>query len=175
MRLFVAAELSNNLIDALADTSALLRDSVRGRYVAPDLFHVTLAFLGEVPAAQVDEVGMLVRDACAEVDPFMTSLGPLGSFGRLSAAILWQGFSSGRESWDLLATKVRSALRDAGFWIDEKGFLPHVTLMCRADLTHGALPMPCVTRGSVDAVIVYVSDLSGERPCYEALERIDLF
>ena len=175
MRLFVAAELSDELIDALADTSALLRDAVRGRFVAPDLFHVTLAFLGEVPAAQVDEVGMCVRSACEEVEPFATSLGPFGSFGRVSSAILWQGFSSGRDHWDFLAERVRAALREGGFSIDEKGFLPHVTLMRRADLTHGTLPMPCVARGSVDAVILFASDLSGERPRYKALERIDLF
>ena len=46
MRLFIAAELPENLLEALAETSARLRDTVKGRYVAPDSFHLTLAFLG---------------------------------------------------------------------------------------------------------------------------------
>ena len=88
--------------------------------------------------------------------------------------MLWQGFSSGRDEWDALATSVRASLRGGGFRLDEKGFLPHVTLMRRADLSRGVLSMPLVERGVVDTVTVYSSDLSGERPRYEALERIAL-
>ena len=174
MRLFVAAELSDDLIDALADTSALLRDGVRGRFVAPDLFHVTLAFLGEVPAMQVDDVCGCVREGVAGIASFATSLGALGSFGRQTSAVLWQGFSSGRKEWDALAAGVRDALRAGGYDIDEKAFLPHVTLMRRADVSGGMLPMPMVERGTVGVVTLFASDLSGERPRYEAIERFDL-
>ena len=55
MRVFVAAELPDEMYDALCETSALLRASVRGRYVAPDSFHVTLAFLGNVESWRIDD------------------------------------------------------------------------------------------------------------------------
>lgn len=42
MRLFVTVELPEGALEALAETSALLRESVRGRFVASDSFHVTL-------------------------------------------------------------------------------------------------------------------------------------
>lgn len=174
MRLFVAAELPDGLVDALCETSAALRGTVRGRYVGPDLFHVTLAFLGEVPGSRVAEVVEAVRDACVRHEAFVTSFGALGTFGRASSAVLWQGFDKGRSEWDALARDVRGELRAAGFWLDDKGFLPHVTLMRRADVAHGVLPMPCVDCGVVDSVTVFSSDLSGDRPHYEALERVTL-
>lgn len=172
--MFVAAELPDELVDALSETSASLRGSVRGRFVGPDLFHVTLAFLGEVPASQATEVSALLNRACDGVPAFHTTLGQLGIFGRRSQATLWQGFSEGLAEWKTLARRIRSELGEAGFDFDRKGFLPHVTLMRRADVAHGTLPMPCVERGIVDTVTLFSSDLSGERPRYEPLDRLNL-
>ena len=174
MRLFVAAELPESLIDALSETCASLRSAVRGRFVGPDLYHVTLAFLGEVPASDVLAVGEALCRACNGHESFLASLGPLGSFGRPSSAVLWQGFTRGSDSLQELAHDVRAELFNAGFSFDAKGFVPHVTLMRRADVAQGALPMPCVDAGIVDTVTLFCSDLSGERPRYEAIERAHL-
>ena len=70
MRLFIAAELPENLLEALAETSARLRDTVKGRYVAPDSFHLTLAFLGEVEANRIDAAARAIDDACQEYEAF---------------------------------------------------------------------------------------------------------
>lgn len=174
MRLFVAAELPDTLLDALAETSAALRSEVSGRYVGPDLFHVTLAFLGDVPAAQADEVLACMAQACACQPAFQTSLGALGTFGRPSSAVLWQGFSSGRKEWSALATSVRSSLAAAGIRYDGTGFVPHVTLMRRANVSSGRLPMPYLAKGTIQTVTLFCSDLSGARPRYEALGRLEL-
>lgn len=174
MRLFIAAELPDELVDALAETSAMLRGCVRGRFVGPDLYHVTLAFLGDVPCALVCELAGMLHEACVMHAAFPTTLGALGTFGNMGDATLWQGFSAGRSAWDDLASHVRATLRDEGFSYDSKGFLPHVTLMRRADVSHGVLPMPCVERGTIRAVTLFSSDLSGDRPRYEALERVRL-
>ncbi len=171
MRLFVAAPLPQVLVDALSETSALLRQAVRGRYVASDSFHVTLAFLGEVPVYQLSEVERALEMATADFEPFQTALGELGSFGRASNAILWQGFQQGRREWSVLAHDVRGCLDDAGFAFDGKSFLPHVTLMRRADVSRGALPMPCVEQGTIDTVTLFSSNLSGDRPQYEVLAQ----
>ena len=172
MRVFIAAELPFELTNALSHTSALLRDTVKGRYVGPDLFHVTLAFLGEVPGALVDDAVTPVRRACASLSPFYTTLGSLGTFGRSSSVVLWQGFASGGDHWARLADSVRAELRESGLAFDEKGFIPHVTLMRRANVQQGLLPMPAIERGTIDAVTVFSSDLTGARPRYEAIERV---
>ena len=174
MRLFVAAELPDAVLDALAETSAFLRGSVPGRYVAPDSFHVTLAFLDEVEGRRVDDAIDAIEGGCEGFRAFEVALGDFGSFGRRSAATLWQGF---REAGDLpaVAASVRSALREAGFSFDEKSFLAHVTLMRAADLAAvSELPMPHIAHGTIDTVTLFSSDLSGEHPVYEPLHAVRL-
>ena len=174
MRLFVAAELPDAMMEALGETSALLRDHVSGRYVAPDSFHLTLAFLGEVPVARVDDACAALDEACALQPPIAVAFGPLGSFGRAHKATLWQGFARGVDELGGLAGDVRESLADHGLVYDSTAFAPHVTLMRRADLTGGLLPTPVVERGVIDTVTLFSSDLSGERPRYEPVHRVTL-
>ena len=173
MRLFVAAELPQDMLDALSETSAALRDVVRGRYVAPDSFHVTLAFLGEVPGACVPALGELLVGACADHGPIELTLGGLGSFGRPRSATLWQAVESDG-ALERLANDVRTALRKAGFALDEKPFRAHVTLMRAAQVAGLELPMPCLARATMDTITLFKSDLSGARPVYTELERVGL-
>lgn len=174
MRLFVAAELTDEMVEALVETQAGLRDTVHGRYVAPDSLHVTLAFLGQVNHSRVGELTDVLYEATAATEPIEAMLGPLGSFGRRSSAIVWQGFQEGSEELKQVAARVRSALDDHGFAFDRKGFLPHITLMRRADLSCASLGMAHVAAGTIDTVTLFSSDLSGDRPRYEAIERIRL-
>ena len=173
MRLFVAAELPDGLLDALVETQAALRESVAGRYVAPDSLHVTLAFLGNVEAARIPLLESALDEACAGVCAFEVATAGLGSFGRRAQATLWQGFTASDE-FAQLAKRVRKELTSAGFSFDSKTFLPHVTLMRKADIREGLLPMPTVARGTIDTVTLFKSDLSGPRPVYEPLHRITL-
>lgn len=168
MRLFIAAELPNEVIEALAETSAMLRSCIRGRYVAPDSFHVTLAFLGNVEPVRVNDAIDALEEGCKNTEAFDMQLGELGSFGRRSRATLWQGI---RDSGQLpsVAESVREALRQRDLPFDGKPFRAHVTLMRNADLAGGMLPSPASAAGRIEAITLFKSDLSGSRPIYEAL------
>ena len=173
VRVFVAAEVPVEVREALAETSALLRGCVRGRFVGADSFHVTLAFLGEVAGARVGDAGAALERGCRGFSGFDVELGELGCFGKRGKATLWQGL---RDAGALpeIAEAVRRELRAEGFALDEKTFLPHVTLMRAADLSGGALPAPVCVGGRVESVALFRSDLSGERPVYESLHRCRL-
>lgn len=173
MRLFIAAELPQGVIEALAETSAALRDGVRGRYVATDSLHVTLAFLGSVENSRVDAAACALERGCAGHGAFRVELGELGSFGKRNSATLWQGFRDDRP-FRALADDVRDALEDAGFEFDRKPFRAHITLMRKANLSSGMLPPPAPAAGTVDTVTLFSSDLSGDRPHYEPLHRVTL-
>ena len=174
MRLFIAAELPQAVREALSETWAAVRDQVHGRWVAPDSFHVTLAFLGDVPGSEVPRVCEALHEACDGQPAIKVALGPLGSFGRAHHATLWQGFARGVDELGGLAGDVRECLAEVGLTYDPAAFVPHVTLMRNADLRAGELPMPAVESGLVEWVTLFSSDLSGDRPRYEAVERVHL-
>ncbi len=173
MRLFIAAELPDEILDALAETSALLRGRVKGRFVSPHSFHVTLAFLGDVEGYRVDNLCAVFERSCAGFEPSFAQLGELGCFGKRSKATLWQGF---REQGMLsrLAQSIRSELQSEEFSFDEKKFLPHITLGRAVDLTAGELPSPVLAEGTVSSITLFHSDLSGARPAYEPVHEIEL-
>ena len=173
MRLFVAAVLPAAMRRALAETSGLLRGSVRGRYVAPDSFHVTLAFLGELDEHGAEAAMGAMERGCSGFEPFEIALGELGSFGKRSKATLWQGFADAGKLNDL-ASQIRAELDASFISFDDKTFRPHVTLMRNADLTRGELPSPCIAHGSIDTVTLFKSDLSGSRPQYDELLSVVL-
>ena len=176
MRLFIAAELPQEMLEALAETSAALRDNVRGRYVASDSFHVTLAFLGSVPTMRVDDTARALERGCAGHEAVSAKLGELGSFGKRSAATLWQGFDdAGEKALAAVAEDVRDELEAAGFEFDRKPFRGHVTLMRKANLSGGLLlPPATLAEGTIDTITLFSSDLSGCRPRYEGLQRVHL-
>lgn len=174
MRLFVAAALPACLREALAETSAALRSCVRGRYVPSDSFHITLAFLGEVPGAELADAIAAVDEACAGRPAIPVSLGELDAFGRSRTATLWQGVGDGAVELAELAQAVRGALKRHGLACDPHAFVPHVTLMRAADLTAGTLPPPLRSDGTIREVCLFRSDLSGPRPRYEALHTAEL-
>ena len=168
MRLFIATK-PHGTEEALAETIAILRESVRGRFVAPDSLHVTLAFLGEVPAARADDAACALECACRSMaGPFDVQLGELGSFGKPSRATLWQGL---RDNGELasLARAVRDELGERSLPFDTKKFRAHITLMRNADLAHGTLPPAFPGSGRVEDAVLFRSDLSGPRPVYEPL------
>lgn len=173
MRLFIAVELPVEVTEALAETSAMLRGGMHGRYVAPDSFHVTLAFLGNVEAARVNNAIDALEEGCRGAQSFDVSLGELGSFGRRSKATLWQDFRNA-DQLQSLAQSVRTALRARNLPYDDKPFRAHVTLMRTADLSKGALPSPALAEGRIERITLFKSDLSGPRPIYEPLHTVKL-
>ena len=173
MRMFIAADLPEPVLVALAETSARLREVVHGRFVSPDSFHITLAFLGDVRTGDVARAADALERACAGRAPLPVSLGDFGTFGKRSKATLWQGLAHGDELMEL-AEQVRGCLRVNDIPFDDKKFLPHVTLMRAADLTAGVLPAPMRAHGRVTRVCLYRSDLSGPHPVYEAWESVEL-
>lgn len=125
-RLFVAVEIPANIRDRIeAAVEPVRRRLPAGRWVSPNAFHVTLAFIGWVD----DEEAMRVQDACGEAasasGAFRLALsGQAGTFG---TGVLWAGLEDSTEL-DGLVAALRSALAGRGLAVDERPFHAHVTL-----------------------------------------------
>lgn len=114
----------------LADEVAALR-AVAGdiAWVAADNFHLTLKFLGEVPAAGLPEIEAALGAAVAPAEPFTLGVRGLGAFPSPERArVIWAGTAEGAGGATSLAARVDEALERLGFAREPRPFTPHVTL-----------------------------------------------
>jgi len=131
LRLFVACELPPAVRDALGRLQDELRARGAGRlrWVRPEGIHLTLKFLGEVPAARREAVENAL--AGAVVSPFALDvrLGSLGGFGgRQRLRVIWVGLEGDVEGLAELAALIEEALGPLGFPREGRPFAPHLTL-----------------------------------------------
>jgi len=131
LRLFVACELPPAVRDALGRLQDELkaRGAGRLRWVSPEGIHLTLKFLGEVPAARREAVEAAL--AGAVVSPFALDvrLGSLGGFGgRQRLRVIWVGLEGDVEGLAELAALIEEALGPLGFPREGRPFAPHLTL-----------------------------------------------
>lgn len=107
----------------------LLPDVPALRRVAPELMHVTLAFLGSVPDSAATAASAAIADAAAGQRAFPVVLSTVGRFPASGAPrIVWIGAEEGAADLIRLAERLRSALSRREVAFDEKPFRPHVTL-----------------------------------------------
>ncbi|MBC7222928.1 MAG: RNA 2',3'-cyclic phosphodiesterase [Anaerolineae bacterium] len=132
VRAFVAIELSPGLVEALGALMARLRKELPAsalRWVRPEGIHLTLQFLGNVPAEQVPAIVRALEGACAEVPPLTMEVGGLGCFPDVRRPrVLWVGVEEPTGQLLRLQRHVAQALEPLGYEPDRRGFHPHLTL-----------------------------------------------
>lgn len=136
MRLFVGLAPPAAVLDDLEAACAPLRPS-RGdlRWTSRELWHVTLAFLGEVDEGSIVRLLPRLERAARRHLAFGLSLAGAGAFPSPARAnVLWSGLSGDRKALGELAMSVGAGARRAGTPPpDERRYRPHVTLArCRA-------------------------------------------
>lgn len=127
MRLFVAIRLPRPTAEA---AFRILPEALPAlRRVRPDLLHLTLAFLGEVPDPKIEAVAAACAAAAGDAAAFAISLDRVGSFPpRRGDAAVWLGVADGAGPLERLAAAVRFELQRAEIAFDPKPFVAHITL-----------------------------------------------
>ena len=134
MRLFIAINFEEDMMDALGEIQDDLRMSgVKGSYTPRENLHMTLAFIGEYDdPEQIVEVMRKV---------------PLRSFSiKLSGYrpfkdMMFAEFEENENLRDYVK-RLRAALLEEEIPFDRKKFMPHVTLIRRAECTKGKALLP---------------------------------
>ncbi|RME37523.1 MAG: RNA 2',3'-cyclic phosphodiesterase [Planctomycetota bacterium] len=184
VRLFIAIELDEAVRRELARVQETLKPACRGvRWVKPELLHLTIKFLGEVPDGDVTGVTTAVETAAGASGGFDMDVG--GSCGcfppRGLVRVVWSSVTAEEGVLSRCVEHVERALEQAGFPRERKPFRPHITLgRVRYDDSRGAIRAAveaCTARTigqRVDRLTVMSSVLSRGGPTYTPVARFDL-
>lgn len=131
IRSFVAIELPEEVREKLTQLQQALASSRQPfiRWVKPDGIHLTLKFLGAVPAGDIAAVGSALEEAVLGAVPFRLELESLGVFPNpRRTRVAWVGLGGEVEKLLQLQSQVEKALAPLGFPREARSFTPHLTL-----------------------------------------------
>jgi 2'-5' RNA ligase len=182
VRCFVAILLDDALrgaIGAELDRLRPLASSVA--WVPSQNLHLTLKFLGDIPASTVEGVKEALVEAASAVEPFTMGFHGLGAFpGVARPRVVWVGVLQGARECQALQSRVEEALARRGFPKEGRPYTPHLTIgRIRAPRGLAALQQAIVRDGSkefgalaVGSVSLMKSDLHPSGARYTELQTV---
>jgi 2'-5' RNA ligase len=183
-RTFIAIELPPQVRAHLADCQQRLRRAGGDvRWVRPDIIHLTLVFLGDVPADMLGDLEAAVREAAAPFGVLTMRVQGAGRFPpRGLPRTIWIGIEETSGGLARLQAAIASATAAFAEKPEDRAYTAHLTL--------GRVKSPrggCDLAGAIDAmsgatgpsfeareVTVFKSDLSPQGPTYTPLARVPL-
>lgn len=140
IRSFVAIELPDEARRGLTGLRKQLErhEDRFVKWVDPGGIHLTLKFLGNIPAGRVAEIAEAIERAAQGTHPFRLEISGLGTFpGPKQARVFWVGVGGELDKLSGLQKNIDSALAALGFAREERPFVPHLTM---ARIRDGASP-----------------------------------
>ena len=141
-RLFIGIELDDAArarCEAVADT--LSANGFAARFEASEKLHVTLAFLGNVEAAQCDAIDAALGESAKGRASFTLCLDKAGAFpNERRPRVVYVGAREQGEAYRSLAAAVQAAYAELGFTFQEDP-VAHVTI---ARVKEASRPLPLI-------------------------------
>lgn len=188
VRLFYGVELSAEVKGALTQLQSDIKYAgvTAGNWSEPELFHVTLLFLGSVAAEHRRTLGCIGSDVAAAHHPFQLAVTRPGMFER--NRILWMGMAddAGMEALRNLHREIRSQVaRAVPITLEDRPYRAHLTLARKLEpssfpqVRTWTKPMPHTDADGqlpwwVDAFCLFASTRVDGRLRYPVQERFPL-
>ena len=185
-RTFVAFAIPDVQRTRLGRLQGLIAPEIpNARWVSPEMFHVTLAFLGDVPDVELNVVCRAVAEASKGFKPFTLNLQSLGAFPDPERPrVAWVGVTGpGLDALGRLRRSIIEAVARVGYPPEDDRFMPHLTLgyiKSKKGLDLDLNPLVAHYRSwsagnfSVNAIVTYSSTITPEGPAYMALANAPL-
>jgi len=148
-------------------------------WVQPELFHVTLRFIGDTPESAVKDIGEALRKEVHLPVATELHLEGVGSFGpRKRPRVIWTGFKE-TGIFASLKREVDTALKAFGIPFEDHPFNPHLTLGRVRGLKNQdayyegirSLSSGFLEPVRIDRMVFYRSELGPAGPRYSRLEE----
>jgi len=183
LRTFIAIELPDAIQHAIEKETAALRESIDSgcvRWTPVDNVHVTLKFLGDSSAPNIELLKQMLDREAAAVPPFEVTLQNLGSFpNQRRPRIIWIGLEAPAALASLQRAVEAGAAR-LGYEAEGRPFSPHLTIgRVRQNLQPAQLQtigmrlkenqIGRIGSSRVDSVELFKSDLQPQGSVYTIL------
>lgn len=130
LRAFIAFELSEEIIAAIKTVQADLK--ARGfnvRWTRPESIHLTLKFLGDIYAEDVDKIEDIMAAATTNRHPITLAAKGIGVFPNMKRPrVIWIGISGQTNSLSEFQNHLETDLERIGFQKEDRLFTGHLTL-----------------------------------------------
>jgi 2'-5' RNA ligase len=129
-RTFIALEMNEHLQSHLTGVIHQVAQALpRLNWVNPSGIHLTLAFLGELDAACLEQAMQAAAAAAQQVKPFSYRLTRIGIFGSpRQPRVVWMGIEEKSASLSRLHRILNQELVQRDFVTESRPFSPHLTL-----------------------------------------------
>ena len=183
IRAFIAIDLPNQIQESLEKQTARLRQTLGGdhiRWVPAQNMHLTLKFLGDVPASHLEFLKRMLAQSSSENSQFDLQISGLGSFPNSKRPrVIWVGVHAPTELASLQKSIEEGANR-LGYNKEERPFSPHLTLgrvrqgipsseLQKIGNTITSIQLGKIGTARVDSVHLYQSDLNSAGSVYTKL------
>lgn len=171
MRLFIALEIPEDVRSEIARSAAAMEKTwSAGRLIPPENYHLTLAFLGEIPESRAADV-ISAMEACPSPPPTLAVEG-FGRFRHRGGDILWRQVRGGNTLSSLQRRLTRELTR-RGFALEKREYSPHLTVARKVILSRSELPDTGEALFfSVRAMTLFRSSTGPSGAVYTPLERV---
>ena len=125
MRLFFALNMNREARHAIVQLQRQMWGEETRGLTRPENLHLTLAFLGNTDSARLGELQQIVDQL--EVPALSLHFDRIGVFHQANGDIWWLGMEENHEL-QILQAQLTKELGKASFSVDEREFVPHLTL-----------------------------------------------
>lgn len=146
------------------------------RWVAPQNYHITLAFLGDVRESAIETLTAIAAELAPRAMPCSWQFRRLAWFPSAQRPRALVALADPEPRADLFQRQLVAALRAAGFNSLEKGFRAHITLaragrglQLRPDVEQAIAAHPLALTAELDELVLYASTLRPGGSSYTVL------
>ena len=177
-RLFIAIDVPKRIKGKIVELQKNLKTNLQNAiWVRPDNIHLTLVFLDDTDYNQIPEI--ISTLAKLKDDAFWITFTNIDGFPHLSRAhTIWIGVQDNLGLF-YLHKKIAERLRKLNLRIDEKKFIPHITLARikkAKNVTSALATFNKINLGKfkVKEFILFESELNPEGPKHKSIKKFSL-